>query len=437
MSKKQRVLIVSPNFPPINAADMQRVRMSLPYFSEYGWDPYVLAVAPTAGQAQDPLLMETVPPSLPIERVGAVPLAVSRWCGIGNIAIRALPHLYRTGAELIARRRIDLVYFSTTMFFAMPLGRLWRRRFGIPYVLDMQDPWLSDYYEQHPAASRPPKYSTVRRLHAVLEPWTMKRVGGLISVSDRYLITLRSRYPWLTEDMCTTLPFGASSRDFEILEAHPQRNSCFQEEPGIAHGVYVGRAGDDMRPALRILFDALRVGTASSPEIFGGVKLHFVGTDYATDGRARKTVYPVARDAGVERAVSEQTGRVPYFEGLQLLKDASFLILIGSDDPGYTASKAYPYLMSGKPILAIMHERSGLVPVLREARVGTIVTFSDSGRGQAVEDLLAGWRRIMGRLGAPPDVDQAVVERFSAREMARRQCEVFDHVTEAVAPLIN
>ena len=58
--------------------------------------------------------------------------------------------------------------------------------------------------------------------------------------------------------MCTTLPFAASSRDFEILERHRQPNRSFEKQPGVVHGVYVGRGGDDMKPALQILFAALR-----------------------------------------------------------------------------------------------------------------------------------------------------------------------------------
>jgi hypothetical protein len=427
LKSERGLLIVSPHFPPVNAPDMQRVRMSLPYFREFGWQPYVLAVAPTGDQTLDPLLTETIPPDIPIERVRTVPDAISRSLGIGNIALRALPFLYAAGSRLITEHRIDLVYFSTTMFLSMPLGRVWQRRFGVPYVLDIQDPWLSDYYEQHRESSPPPKYSVARRVHAALEPWTMKEVSALIAVSDAYLTTLRSRYSWLTEAMCTTLPFGASRQDFEVLETHPQPNASFKKHDGLVHGVYVGRGGDDMKPALRILFDALRAGLASSAAVFGAMRLHFVGTDYATDGRARLTVEPVAREAGVADHVSEQTARVPFFEALQLMKDADFLILIGSNDPGYTASKVYPYLMAGKPILAVVHERSSLVPVLRDARAGTVVTFAE-GEDVAVAALLTAWRTMMDRLECPAPVDQNVAARYSAREMARRQCVVFDAV---------
>src|SRR5262245_65424185 len=107
-----RVLIVSPHFPPINAPDMQRVRMSLPYFREFGWQPYVLSVAPSAGQPLEPLLLDTIPADVPVERVRSMPLVISNPLRIGNIALRALPFLYSAGARLIARHQIDLVYFS-------------------------------------------------------------------------------------------------------------------------------------------------------------------------------------------------------------------------------------------------------------------------------------------------------------------------------------
>src|SRR5436309_14462133 len=163
-----RVLILSPHFPPVNAPDMQRVRMSLPHFAEFGWEPYVLAVAPTGDETLDPLLVKTVPSDIKVERVRAIPAAISKRIGIGNLALRALPSLYHAGSRLLAGGKFDLVYFSTTMFFAMPLGRIWHGRFGVPYVLDIQDPWLSDYYSEHPDSSPPPKYAVARRLHAIL-----------------------------------------------------------------------------------------------------------------------------------------------------------------------------------------------------------------------------------------------------------------------------
>jgi hypothetical protein len=424
----RKLLIVSPHFPPVNAPDMQRVRTSLPYFREFGWDPYVVAVAPTGTEVVDSLLNETVPADVPIERVRSIPARVSRAFGVGNPAIRAMPFLMNAGGRLIAERGIDLVYFSTTMFTAMPLGRVWRRRFGTPYVLDIQDPWVTDYYDTHPESTPPPKYAIARRLHAVLEPWTMRAVGGVIAVSPAYIEALQNRYPWLSDAMCTVLPFGISTLDFQLLETHPQPNPCFKPAAGEWHAVFTGACGDFMRTALRNLFRAFRDGLAASPQLFERVRLHFVGTSYAEDARARKTVEPIASSLGVERFVEEQTHRVPYFQALQLVKDSDCLMVIGSDDPAYMASKLYSYVFAQKPILAIVHEQSVMnAPPLQAGAI--VSTFGPRVDDQsAAADLMYRWARLLETPAAPPLGLPSSIAVHSARETTRRQCAAFDSV---------
>jgi hypothetical protein len=66
----KNVLIVSPHFPPVNAPDMQRVRLALPYLRAQGWEPTVLAVAPEyiEGGVREPLLESTYPADVPVVR---------------------------------------------------------------------------------------------------------------------------------------------------------------------------------------------------------------------------------------------------------------------------------------------------------------------------------------------------------------------------------
>jgi len=425
----RRVLIVSPHFPPVNAPDMQRVRMSLPFFREFGWEPYVLAVAPSTEQNIEPLLTETVPADIVVERVHGLPRSMTRVLGIGNAALRALPALYRAGAQLIARHDIELVYFSTTMFFAMPLGRLWKWRHGTPYVLDIQDPWLSDYYETHPESKPPTKYSVARRLHGVLEPWTMKDADAIIAVSPSYIETLRKRYPWITAAMCRVLPFPVATDDFDLLEHRPQENPFFQPSDGRWHGVYTGAAGDFMAPALRILFRGLRDGLATAPACFDRVRLHFIGTAYATDGRAQKTVAPLAAQFGLQHVVDEQIERIPYFQALQVIKDSDCLVLIGSDDPTYVASKLRPYVFTQKPLLAIVHEDSEMLAPLKEAGA-LVVTFGSDGRDEeAAAILVRSWQELLRPRQLQTHLPDSF-RGFSARENARQQCVVFDEVFE-------
>lgn len=87
----KKVLVLSPHFPPVNAADMQRVRVLLPYLLENGWQAEVLAVSPN--QIASPLdewLADGLPIYVPVRRVDAMSLAWTRLPGLGSLGFRAL-----------------------------------------------------------------------------------------------------------------------------------------------------------------------------------------------------------------------------------------------------------------------------------------------------------------------------------------------------------
>jgi hypothetical protein len=430
------LLIVSPHFPPINAPDMQRVRMSLPYFEATGWRPVVLAVDPRDVEGvHDELLLETIPPHIPVRRVRALSTRWTRRVGIGNLALRAWPLLYLAGCDLIKKYHVDLVYFSTTMFLALPLGRIWKARLGVPFVVDMQDPWFSDYYEKTPQAMPPPKYGLARQLHRHLEPWTMQAVAGLIAVSDDYITTLHHRYPWLQQCAVQTLPFGAAEQDFRLLQSHPQPNHFFRPHSGQIHGVYVGRGGSDMTRALRIMFVAFARGLAEQPALFSRMQLHFIGTDYAPAKRVRKTVEPLAREIGIEQHITEHPVRIPYFEALQLLLDADFLLVPGSDDPQYTASKIYPYILANKPLLAVFHEQSSVVELIAATDAGTVVSFSDHDFDDAAlsNHIMQAWYSMLQPATRSPAIHWDAFRPYTAQAMTERQSALFNKVVETTS----
>src|SRR5215217_5527684 len=87
----RRLLIISPYFPPTNAADMQRIRMSLPYFKEYGWEAEIVTVdLEYSDMAIDPLLKLSIPQDAVIHYVKALPKKWTSKVGLGSIAIRSL-----------------------------------------------------------------------------------------------------------------------------------------------------------------------------------------------------------------------------------------------------------------------------------------------------------------------------------------------------------
>lgn len=427
-----RVLIVSPHFPPINAADHQRVRMSLPYFKEFGWEPHVLTVRPDFVEGvQDPVLGKTISSDTEITYTGALPIKLTRYFGVSSLGLRCFPYVLKAGDQLLRQSKFDLVYFSTTVFITMALGFRWYRRFGIPYVLDFQDPWLSDYYK-HPGTNPPPggrfKYGFAKFQAKLHEPKALSTASHIISVSPAYPKTLQQRYSHLRPEHFTVLPFGASESDFKQLPSLNIQQTIFNPNDGKRHWVYVGRGGNDMALALRTLFLSIQSERQRKPEQWQTIQLHFVGTSYATKDRAVKTVEPIAKEFGVADLVTEYPHRIPYFEALKVLTDSDAILLIGSNDPGYTASKLYPAILARKPILAIFHKQSSVVEILQRCQVGQAITF---GSETQPDELLSEVTLQLGALlslpkGYQPNTDWTAFQPYTAREMTRQQCAIFD-----------
>jgi hypothetical protein len=430
----KRVLIVSPHFPPNNMADVHRVRQSLPYFREMGWDPVVLAVDPDGVEAErDELLLHTVPADVEVHRTPALDYHWTRKMGLGSLALRALPYLRAKGDRLLRQRPFDLVYFSTTQFPVLVLGPYWKRRHGTPYVIDMQDPWYSDYYLTRPKHERPPKFWFSHRLDRALEPVAMRGVGGLVAVTWPSMENLKTRYPKSIDlDRAREIPFGVSERDFETAAASEIPLPFLPvRAPGELLGVYTGVCNSAMEPVLRLLFRVFRRGLDMRPDLFGPVRLAFVGTNYAPEGRARAVVMPLAEAAGVAEYVSEQVTRVPYLAALRAQLESDFLLLTGTRDPQYTASKLYPYVFTRRPILAIFHERSTVVTRLRETGAGNPVAFRDLDAPALPGEALEAWIALLEQIPFEPETDWSAFEAYTARAMTARQVELFEQVTAA------
>jgi hypothetical protein len=426
----RNVLIISPRFPPVNAADMHRVRQSLPYFREMGWAPHVLAVDPAyVHRTRDDLLLDTIPADVRVDHVPALSTEWTRLVRIGSLALRSLFFYLRTGNRLLRQRDIDLVYFSTTAFPVMVLGWYWKAQYGVPYVIDMHDPWRPDYYLDEPPSERPPKFWLAYAMHGCLESIAMSGVDGIISVSQGYCDTLTERYDGISPSDCTVIPFGAPENDFSVLEGADLTNPFFDPSNDAINVVYVGRGGHDMAPAAHGLFGALARGLDEAPERFGKIQMYFVGTSYAEEGEGEKTFAPIAAAHGVEDHVTEQPARVPYFQALHLMREADMLVVPGSDDPNYTASKLYPYILSRTPLLAVFNRQSSVIDVLHETGAGRVISFSgDTAEETLSSRVLETWGSMLRRLPYTPDTDWEAFEPYTARETTRRQVEVFDRV---------
>lgn len=426
-----RLLIISPHFPPVNTPDMQRVRMSLPHFVDAGWEVVVLTVDDREPLAPlEPELLATVPAPVRVVRCRIWSRRWTRLLGINNLGLRSWPQLGAAGGALLREQRFDLVYFSTTQFVLMSLGRLWRWAFGVPYVIDLQDLWLSDYYSQ-PGSPRPPggwKYWLTHAAARWLESWTLQRCAHIISVSGAYLETLARRYPWFRAENGSTLTFGAPDADFTIARARLAREPRLLPATAALKIVYAGRLGPDMEPALNVLFAAIARGQETPP-----IELHFYGTSYAPAGQGAPATARLAARHGIGHLVREHPARIGYLDSLRLLLEADLALLLGSDDRAYSPSKVYPTLLAEKPVVAIAPSGSVLEGIIQELGGAALLRFNrqvpgDEAAVQRMHEVLQEFARQPGApLGAPVDHDRLMAE-YSAAAIAAKQLALFNRL---------
>lgn len=423
----KRVLIISPHFPPVNAADTHRVRMSLPYFKEYGWEAEVVVVdEKNVDLVKDPFLLDSVPKDINIHKVNAFTKKWTSKVGLGSLALRSMWFYRKKVNKLLRQKKYDLIYFSTTEFPICVLGNYWKKKFNIPYVIDMQDPWHSDYYQNKPKSERPKKYWFSYRLHKYLEPIAMKNVDGLISVSTKYIETLKIRYNNLANIPYKVITFGAHELDFKIVAANGSHLKLyFNPQAKQTNLVYVGRGGYDMRDAIEILFKAFKNGLNQNPELFEHTHLHFIGTSYAPSGKGTKTISPIAKDLGLSSYVTEHTDRIGFYESIKQLITADGLLIIGSNDSSYTASKLYPYILAQKNLLAVFNENSSATKIMSECNAGDLITFNQT-EEEAYYTLHNFLNKVKNKI--PSATNFLAFEPYTASYLTKCQINLFNTV---------
>jgi len=417
------------------------VRTALRYFKDNGWQATVLAVDPKYIESKaDEELLDTLPQNVAVHRCKAIPFQLTRRFGLGGIGWRSRAGLNLLGRALLRKGDFHAIYFSSTVFPSFGLGPEWRHKFGIPYFIDYHDPMWTDYYFQ-PGAPPPPggkiKYQVARLFAKKNERNVMRWASGVTCVSPGYVQLLRDRYPKTDPDKYIELPFGAPERDAELAGLR-------REDGGLREGAkevwrYVGAGGGIMADAVRIFAHTLKKNPESVRPVWKKFKIEFLGTSYATYGKPAPSLSPVLSKIVPEVEVEEKSERLPYLESLRKLRSADRLILFGTNDPGYTASKLGVYILARRPLLVICREESSVARIVRETRAAELITFGEGDLGLRIEDrgkIKPEWREAIGRWLAmdpsrEPATDWKAFEPYTARKMTEKLCRFFDERLEA------
>jgi hypothetical protein len=125
------------------------------------------------------------------------------------------------------------------------------------------------------------------------------------------------------------------------------------------------------------------------------------------------------------------TDRISYFDTLFLLKKADILVVPGSMDTSYTASKIYPYILAEKPMIAVFHKNSSVVDVLRRVGIDSLVTFeNENSLADSIDACYKKLKDILGNNVQQTRLDKNSFESYTARSRTKEQVDFFEQVVK-------
>ena len=420
-------IIVSPYFPPSTLAGVHRARHLAKHLPAAGWQPVVVAVDEAYHEERlDHGLAALVPACVEIEKVPALPARLCRPFGLGEISVRAWRPLRRAVFRLIEERPVDAVLITGSPFYPMLMASEIRQRFGVPVVLDFQDPWVSAWAATQPRLS---KTGVSHQLAELLEPKAVRAADFITSVSEKQNEEMVARYPWLDRSRMAAIPIGGDPQDYDALRGGDTANPRGLFRPGAITLSYVGTFMPRTERLIKVFFQAFARVRARHPEVMASVRLLFVGTSNQPNDTTTFRVRPLAEAHGLADFVDEVPERVPYLEAIGVLARSDGIVLIGSDEPHYTASKIYPGLMAGRPFISLFHRMSSAHTILSAAGGGVTFAFGSESELSSLHDGIADGILTLvrdgSRLGRP---NRDAYAPYEASAIAAKYAEIFDRL---------
>jgi len=427
MTDQKTVVIVAPSFPPSGLPPVHRARQFTRWLPEFGWKPVVLTVAPEFYQEKlDTELLNLLPTDLEVIRSKAFkPKKPGGW-GIGDLGLRSVLHLWLALRKICRERKIDLVYLTCPPNFQLIIGRFVRAELGIPYVLDFTDPWVSDWLT---ANAKPFTKLWFAHLSALLlEPLAVRRAAHITSVSEGTNAGILRRYKNLRESDFTAIPIGGEPEVFQYLNTSKPTTGS-NHANGSFRLVYLGAMWEAAMPVLDSFLEAVKLLKARREDLYSKLKVSFIGTSYRPDARGYYQVLSQAQEKGVEDVVDESPERLPFLEALRTLTRADGLLMLGSIEPHYTASRLLPYIHSKRPIFALFHRKSDSADLLSKSNAGMLVSYdNDIQSAPKIEQIYSSLAEFLSQNGGPGPVTWDIVDRYSAKELTKILASIFDGV---------
>jgi glycosyltransferase involved in cell wall biosynthesis len=368
------IAIITSNFPPTNIVGALRPYRLSKFLCKAGWRVIILTHPPDTGHDLDYSLLDEIASDVQIHYVSTPRVKkiwnrglVARFIGTGrdildgwvkpDLEIAHVNSFYRAFIKLAKVSQIDVLLTTSPPHSIHLAGLLIKRKFDIPWIVDLRDPW--DYY--------PTKgHHELTFLEGYLEKRVMTEASAVISTTGTYSKILMEKHSFIDKNK------------FHIVTNSYDRNKtslAVEKDPDHFIVCYTGifYPGKDPYGFFRALKSWFEVMPSSDRSYYMTVlRVHLIGSgDYIT----RQVISSLGLDG-----VIVYFDRMPHEQAIAMTLAADMvLISTGFGDrtrPGWLPSKLFEYLGCRIPILALTREGE-TAEVIRRTKSGYVLLSED------------------------------------------------------------
>ncbi|RRO24658.1 hypothetical protein [Flavobacteriaceae bacterium 14752] len=410
----KNVLIIYPHWHPVNLAGVHRPRLIGNFLPEHGWHPIILTVKQEFFEEKPDYDFEkTFRDHYEVYRVDAFKVGKIRL--VGDIGLRAFFQLYKEAKRIIKSKKVDFIWIPIPSFYTALLGRLLYRKTKTPYGIDYIDPWVRNIMNQNNWRAKMSQY-----VAKILEPYAIKRASLITGVSTPYYEPVLKRN-FKQNPVHAGMPYGFDPNDHEVVLKDLELP--WGSQPDCKPWIYAGAFLPNSHLFLQSFFESI-AELKTEGQWDESIRLYFVGTG----SYPAKRITAYAKDYGLDNIVIEHRERFSFLHILNFLSNAHRVMLFGSTEKHYTASKTFQCLLSKRPLFSMLHAESSAVEVIRNAGADCfLLPYKDSDtRSHLVNQLKP--LIINFQKDLDWDVDLKSLDAYTSKQSAKVLVEGMDKV---------
>ena len=302
----------------------------------------------------------------------------------------------RAASSRLEKEEFHCVITSSPPHSTQLIGRKLHRKFKIPWLADLRDPWTDIYYFQKLYPTLP-----ARMLHLRCERSTLKRADRIMTVGPALKQLLQQKHA-LPEGKVAVLPNGFDEEDFQSLSPPRKEDHLI---------TYVGTLSDQY--PIDGFVDAMSQILTLHPQ----VRIRFVGSVSSQQRMLLETLpHPSV----------EYLPHVSHSRALEYMMQSGILLLViprHSSSRAIITGKLFEYLASGTSILGLGPPDGDAADIVHETGRGRFVEYEDTPTMIAFVNWI-----LEGNItdeGIP-----AAVSRYSRKSLSRELSLIMDALTE-------